>query len=1752
MICMSSFIQFSNCALRENKGPEWKDYLQQKLEIDGIYENTTVGSVLGYLKATDPENDTIKYECQSQTVMCTSDGKVTLKRVLDRELSIKNPSLSATLLSVTFIAVEVNDKQDPSRNEKTITIFVKDINDNTPQFLNVPYQASVPENAPLNYTVFKGVSVKDDDSGVNAEVSLSCFQSNAEDKSACIYFDIETVRDPKKLEGRYNGNIILKKTLDYENKTSYVMTIQAKDKGSNVLSSSVNVLILVNDIQDNPPFFQQSPYTIFVPEETPVNEMVTKLKAQDGDTGNANPLKIEITNDPQGYFQIGPTVLDSGITYAANLSLKKPVDRETVKRYTFNISVTEINNGVLNPSAKAYSYVNVEILDSNDNAPRFMAKQYSMVFPEFIKVNSTGTMVGQPMVAADSDSASNAIFSLEVTSQTVPGVFDVTPKSGIKSTVVSLIALKPYYLDFDNEKYRNQTVVITARQTNNPRKLSTSTTVYITLTDQNDNRPVFKKSLYKVAIPEDTKVGTSILLLEATDKDSGKNGEVVFQISGSGSEYFSVDKKGNVILEKVLDYEFLNTFNLLAYARDQGEQSLISSADVIITITDVNDNGPVFNPKSYSTNVKEWTTTFEPIIKVQATDKDSKTTINYFIESGNTIDDAFEINQNTGLLTLKRKIKLEDAKGNSGTIFLKIKAMDDGSPPMTSFVVVNINILDSNDQAPTFLQQVYMKSLKEFTPRGTYVLTVNATDADQGMNAELEYSIESGSFDHFRIEPKTGKIYVATDGGLDYDVHSQYNMMIKAEDGGVPRLSGTATVIIKLIDINNKKPVFNQNEYSIPINEKIRPHTSILKVSATDNDDDSKLVYSINRRSITATKADGKILPLSTFDYSNAFIIDSTTGVIKTNMQFIQSLFPTISFEVLVTDINADKASTQTDQARVVIIIHASKRKNPYFIPEDVGQSMKIYRLTLPEDKQEGLRITRLQAIDPITGNGVTNYSLIADNSTTGFFNITNQGYVYLMKRLDYEVMEKNTLQFKILAIADPSRITTAEMQITILDVNDNAPKFERDDYTFNISETLKYPSTVGFVKATDKDSGSYSQIFYSIEGLGNNNFLVQPNGEIIVNQGGNLDYEKDKVYLLQITAIDNPAGDTHKKTRVRLTINILDVNDNNPAFFRTTYIFHASEMNDVGDSFGSVSANDIDSYPNNVIEYSLNPVYTDDGQPIFRMGRNSGKIFSGIKLGNVVKKNPITFTVTAKDQGIPQLTGQATVEVYIDRNKVSGRPQIIKPYPGQNITIPENQPVNSIVFVMIAKARENSSVIYSLDEPANAEIRKIFQLDENTGNVTLIAPLDYEVQSYHYLLVKATDRKNQTLQSTQRLRILVGDVDDNVPNFKSCDTYNNVIDASIQENYAVKSYVIKVTACDKDNFPFNTMRYLWKNASGCDNAMTNFSAFSLDTNNGVIESAVIFDYEDVKKYLLCVCVLPATNQAKTCGNDDDQVQRILVSIRDSNDNGPVFPNQQSFAVINEKTIFGSEVVMVTAVDPDDYLYNQVKYSIMNIDYQPPKSQSVYSAQTAFKVTKDTGVILTNLQGYTEFVRGDFLITLKAEDLYNSQFFNMTKVKIYVIQPRQRSRIVLPNNPKVNRGKTQELLRKLNALNIGHFRIQELHYHQGMNGIEDYDKTDVCLIIENDNHVLTLEENAKVLESAKVQKLLGQFDAETEGSCNPETSVNYKKWSVLWWVLVVFAIFIFICAVILIIAISLLYKSHKEFMESEKTSLIKN
>lgn len=1751
-LCISCFIQFSNCQVKKNTPPYFTDFLERELVTVGIPEDTPIGTVLGVLKAKDNEGDAIEYRCDSQTVECSPKGVVTLVRPLDREDTIKNPSELANLLKATFIAIEVNNsREEPSLVKAVVQIYVTDINDNKPQFQNVPYQTKVSENATVGLTVFKGVSVTDIDSGINAEITLSCYTVNAEDVESCDYFTINTVRDNSGEEGRYNGIVILKKPVDYEKRSSYVMSILAVDKGTPAQSSSVNLLIIVNDYQDNPPFFLQSPYTVFISEGTPPNTPITQLKAQDGDTGNPNPVKIFIS-DPQGYFILGPTVPDVGIIYASNLSLIKPLDRETMgARYTFNISVQEVVNGVLDPFSKVNSFVNVEIIDENDNAPRFLKNEYTMIFREFIKSNGTGALVGNPIVAVDGDTASNAKFSIEITSQTIPGVFGVSPTTGIKSTAVSLIALEPYYLDYDNAKYRNQTIVITARQTDNAKKLSSSTTVYIILTDENDNAPVFDKARYSAFINEDAPIGTTVLSLQATDKDSGRNKEISYIVSGFGSDYFSVDKNGNVILRRALDFELLSTFNLLAFARDNGAESLMSSVDVVITVRDVNDNGPVFNPKTYSTNIQELSTVFEPSITVQATDKDTGTKIQYSIESGNTIDNAFEINPDTGVLSLKRPIKTEDAKGNSGTILLRVKATDNGNPPRSSIVPVNINILDSNNNAPEFLQTIYEKSLKELTPRGTYVLTVNATDSDQGVNAQLEYSILSGNFDDFRVEPKTGKIYVSSQANLDYDVRKEYNMVVAAEDLGAPRLTGTASVVIKLIDINNKKPTFDKNEYYATINEITAPNTSILKVTATDNDADSELEYSINEYSMRATKSDGQ-----TFLYTGAFSIDSRTGEIKTKIKLSQSYTPRINFEVLVRDLKADPSSSQTQigRARVYVIIHASKREMPYFIPEDIGQGKKIYKLTLPEDKNEGLRITRLQAMDPITGRIVTNYRLVPDSTTRGFFNITNDGYVYLMKKLDYETLNSNPLTFEILAISDQARTSTAEMQITVLDVNDNAPKFDSIAYVFNVSESERYPETVGYVKATDNDSGDYNRISYSIEGLGHQDFWMFPTGEIIVNKNTRLDYETNSVYYLQVTATDNPGGDTHKKSLVKLTIHVHDVNDNKPIFSTLNYTFFTTESSAYGDSIGTVSAKDLDSGSNSMILYSLQPVYVDgmNGQKIFDIQPQTGKIIAATKLIDVVEKSPITFKVIGRDQGHPQQIGEASVTVFISTSGVLDIPKMITPQPGRNVTIPEDQAVGSTVFRVVAKARINSSIIYSFDEPNNTEVRTIFSIDPNTGAIELIRKLDHEKRKYYYLLLKATDRNNASLYISRRLRINVGDVNDNYPTFKDCETYNADMTASVPENKIIKSYVTVVKACDSDSAPYNVVEYMWENSPNCSNAAANFTAFLLNKTTGEIITGQVFDYEKEKLYVLCVRVKPGPTPYNTVVNDDDQVQRIKVKIIDDNDNGPVFSNKTLFAVINEKTILGSEVIRVTADDADHFPHNRLKYLIIDINYNTPIYREVYPAANAFKVSENTGIIVTNLQSYTDFVRGDFKITLKAEDETKQDFIAITNVKVYVIQPRQRSRIIFPKSPNQNTENINDLIRKLNELNKGQFRSTEIYYHQGLKGIESFDKTDVCLIVENQDKILSLEENEVLLESYKAQEILKEYGVQLAGSCNPETTVSYTEWSVLWWVLVAFAFFIFVCTVILIIATCLLYRSHKKFMDSEKTNLIKD
>ncbi|XP_036368114.1 cadherin-23-like isoform X2 [Octopus sinensis] len=1733
-----------------NNPPVWRNYLKKLLTEDGLFEDLKLGTILGQLDAYDPEGENITYTCIGESVACYENGTVYLKRRLDRELDIKNPGQNENLLTVIFIATEKNNgDQEPNQNKKTLVIYVKDVNDNPPKFEGLPYKTAVSELVKVGTTIFNQLFVEDIDSGVNAEIDLVCGRTGTQASLACDHFSITTKREPNSLEGKYFGEVVVQKSLDYESAPSYIMTILATDGGNPILSASVNILIDVKDEQDMQPVFIQAPYTFFVTENTKQNVSVGNLLARDGDVSNQRPVVISIVGGSDVHFRVGNTVSHIGNTYKADLISNGNIDRESsVGRYIVNISVTELANGVPDKTAVTYSYVNIEILDDNDFPPVFQQTLYNMTIPENTRSIDNFTIIGTPMFVFDKDSDINAMFSLEITAQSFPGVFGLSTNTGIKSAVVNLVLIKPQMLDYDIPKYRSQMVEITAQQINSTKILSSSTLVYINLLDENDNAPVFQKDIYKASLPENSQLGTTVLTLSATDQDSGINKQIVYKLNGQGSDFFAVSNDGVVTLLKGLDYEKQRTYNLLAIAENIGKGRQVDSVEVEVQITDVNDNGPVFQNQPYTSDITENTTILQPPITISATDKDSNSVMTYSIIGGNTNDNAFRIDSNTGVISVVRSLMMEDAPQNSSTIFLTVLATDNGANVQSSSTLATINIIDINNNRPEFLLPTYEVTVKEFLPVGTSVLSVQAVDKDIGSNALITYSIKSGSFDNFNIDSRTGKIYVASQAVLDFDVYSKYNMQVIAEDQGTPRLTGNTTVIINLEDINNKAPKFDRSEYIKTVDEKLPLESIILRINATDKDRNHQIEYSLNRNSLVAQDAQGHRLSTFPNDYRNAFAINRVTGDISLKMKLYHSLVATIAFVVQARDLNADvSSSSQVAQARVVIITQASQRTEPFFIPETPGQSKKIYEIEVPEDKQVGLLLTTVRAKDPKTDQFVSDYTLAPGGQDKGFFNVTRNGEVILIKELDYENKGySNPLKFDIIAIADSQRNATAGMVITVKDINDNLPKFTKSVYTFEVKETTLYPNVVGRVSASDNDEGENSRISYFLKGPNRNDFHITESGDIIVNRGAELDYETTKIYNLQVVATDNPTGQVHQKTAVKLIIKVLDENDNRPVFQPSSeYSFTIQEKAPAGTLVGRVTAKDDDSNENGRLSYSFMSGNLFNGQRIFNIDAVTGEIKTAFDMLNVSTVNSFPLTVKATDNGLRRLNAKANVEVVIEF-LITKEPRILQPGPGQTARVSENQPNGTYVFTVIAKARQDSNVSFSLISDETSP--KLFEIDPISGIITTMAPLDREEQSMYTVVIQAADTLNLNYTSIKQLRVFVLDEDDNRPTFTSCSSNPERKQISVSENAPIKTYVTQISGCDKDLFPYNKMAYVWADHKTCKN--TNVNAFLLEPLSGVILTNASLDYEEISKYTLCVRVVPESEASSASSRiEADQIQEITVNVQDQNDNGPQFDVKKRFAVIYDKSETGNEVAKVTGMDPDSFLYNKVKYTIENIKCNIPQTDILFSTENAFVISRNDGRIFTNLPDYKKFVGSHFIVTIRGEDALNSNYYSMITFKIYVIQPRQQTRLNLPDKLDVSQPKSAELIAELNRLGIGTFVIKELSYHQKLNQ-EDYYSTAMCFVVEKDGQVLSLSETEQLLQEPAAQNVLKNYTTSLEaGSCKPETT-RVSSWSPMWWVLVAFAIFIFICCIILIVALYLLYKDHKHFMDTEKTSLL--
>ncbi|VDI69697.1 Hypothetical predicted protein, partial [Mytilus galloprovincialis] len=1751
----------------------------------GIVEGTTVGTYIGQLKAFVPgsPNTVVQFRGISTTLAVTLDGTVTLSRELDRE----ETSQGGNDLQAKWLAYYTNNNEI-IETQSTVTVTVIDTNDNNPEFQNVPYSAQIPEDTAVGNTVFSGIRILDSDIGIHAEVELTCFvdPTDSQTVEACGYFNLTTQQLG---QGLYSGAVILKKPLDYEFRKGFTMTIQAKDNykqlgGAPSLMTTVNVLLEIEDQQDTPPLFMETPITIFVIENLPVGTPVATVTAKDGDEGSPRPIKV-VNKDPNQLFRVGDAVKRAENTWVSQVLINNPIDREVLQaRYQFDIQAIEVEFNGTETNQRTDTTITVNIQDMDDNQPEFEFPSYMVNVTEMgSQTSGPSTLPGLTMKVTDPDDASFAGFNITIT-KAVPfeNNFLVSPDNGVGSALISLTIVNPSLLDYEVADNRIQTVTVVATDKNNASRTSV-TVVTINILDANDNYPEFSQAGYFFSAREDFAVGQPIGSVTGTDRDSGLNAALRYRLSGTGADVFNVNADtGSITLAKPLDFEVTPRYELLYIAVDQGSSPRQTSVPLSIQILNYNDFGPVFNPPTYTTSIRETDLSLLIPVTVQATDKESLNNITYRIVAGNTPPPAaFILGLNTGVLSVTRTINYNETPNNKGFFVLIVEATDADQPPQRTNTTITVSIIDENNHDPIFAPTVYSGSISEIAPRDTPITTVSATDADFGSNGNIKYYIWSGGQDNFAINADNGAITVSTRKNLDYDNIKLYNVTIHARDEGGPPRTGTASVLVTITDANNKLPVFPKQVYTTNIQESVGIGAIVDTVTATDPDSTSSLVYSILRSSIVARDSNGAVInSVFPFDYRDAFTINNVTGLITTALKLSRDAAATIDFNVQAQDINAQEPSPQTATADVLITILADASVDPYFAPPWTVVNPN-YNFRISEETNVQTMLTTLIATDPAISENVENFDEVPGSDIGDYFSVDRTtGQIRIKKRLDYESLNNKFLELGVIAIGTQAQ-TTASVTIQVTDINDNAPQFLASEYSFSVDEDRVYPTQVGNIYASDLDSGSYASVQYSLTGQGAGDFLMftssKQEGLVFIRQGTKLDHETIPVYNLQVVATDNYQADSTAEVKqtntAELTITVRDVNDNTPVF-NGNYSFFTVESYEVGRVIGMVTATDGDRGLFGEILYTLEAMDELDDLQRFSVHPDNGAFSSKASLEGLSRRSPIHFKIIAQDQGSPPRIGVTYVEVNITSGQLDdGLPYWTRPAPDTILQIQEGQDNGTVIYTCKATAvTKGASIDYSFVSSSDPDIAALFSINRQNCEIKLEKKPDREFREIYDLIIVAEDTLNSTLRSSRKLTIRLTDVDDESPSFKNCPDRQYADPppepATVVEQSPPGTLVFTAKACDKDSNPlFSDFRYKFDvNPPNFTHCYRNPSLYfhvdelsgQVTTYNNTIDRErnwpTIIDH-----FILCIKAEPYYNGRRKRQIENvnwnyvntDQYLYLRVTVLDINDQAPYFNNTDTITTAVLKFPTQDDVIHLQAEDRDSDLYNKIRFTVTSTIF--PSLGRMLPIDGAFSVNPETGMIRVGMPAYIAFTDGHFLLNVKAEDQLDSTKMNFTQIKIFVANEASQVRLVGQTNDLSDPSATAtDLLNKLSARGGNSFHIQrtKIQYHTTLSGETVHAQTDICFVVIKNDRVLDSQQGTAEISSSPYSNILSQFKVGDAGPCDPPT--RKSTYDAYWWILVAFAICMFIIVLVLIVLVVIFYRNYRQYMDTRKQYLIQD
>ncbi|GLD56116.1 cadherin-23 isoform X1, partial [Lates japonicus] len=521
------------------------------------------------------------------------------------------------------------------------------------------------------------------------------------------------------------------------------------------------------------------------------------------------------------------------------------------------------------------------------------------------------------------------------------------------------------------------------------------------------------------------------------------------------------------------------------------------------------------------------------VAQLKATDPEGEPLV--YGVSGEEAMRYFSVNQDTGIVWLRQQLDRETKSEMQVEFYVSDiqEVVKD---------TVNIQIGDVNDNAPTFHGQPYTVHI----PEGYEVRKITAIDQDLGRPRGIGYTIISGNTNSvFALDYISGSLTV--NGQLDREnplYSAGFTLTVKATELKDDRSPSEATVrttfTILLIDKNDNAPKFNSSEYRVRITELAQVGFALpLFIQAEDKDEGVNSMFQV----------------FLTGNNSEYFTISPTAvqGRADIRMRVAMPLdyeqIRSFSFSLYANESMSDHVGF----ARVFIELINENDNRPIF-------SRPLYNISLPENTPPGTSLLRILATDGDAGTfGIVRYYFSDEPDQFSLDDET--GWVILRASLDYELMRRFTLT--VLARDGGGEETAGRIRVNVLDVNDNTPLFQKEAYVGSLRENEQAVQPVARVRATDEDSPPNNFLTYTITSA--TSFLdyfsiIMVEGYAVISVIQPLDYEQVPRGMIYLTVMAKDGGNPALNSTVRVTVEVIDENDNPPEFSKPSYIVKIPE----------------------------------------------------------------------------------------------------------------------------------------------------------------------------------------------------------------------------------------------------------------------------------------------------------------------------------------------------------------------------------------------------------------------------------------------------------------------------------------------------------------------------------------------------------------------------------------------------------------